>query len=114
MRVLVVEDHADVASSTLIVLEILKYKTKHAQNGLEAIAIAPDFSPDIMLIDIGLPDMDGFDLAKRLRAMPQFKSVIMIALTGFDCEERCREAGFDHYYKKPMDLNVLKKLAPPN
>lgn len=107
MKVLLVEDHADVAKSTVMLLELLNHEVRHAKTGQEGIDIAHEFNPDIMLIDIGLPDMQGFDVAERLRAEPQFEKTVMVALTGYDCEERAKECGFNHYHKKPLSYAIM-------
>jgi CheY-like chemotaxis protein len=112
MRVLLVEDHIEVATSTVMLLELLGHVVKHAATGHEALDLARDFKPDIMLVDIGLPDMNGFDLGREFRKMDVLKDTVMVALTGFDCEERAKLAGFSHYCKKPMDVEKIDKFMP--
>lgn len=112
MRVLLVEDHPDVATSTKLLLELLGHEVKHAATGAEAIEIAEVFEPQMMLVDIGLPDMDGFIVAKTLRADPKFEKTIMVALTGFDCEAKAKQFGFDYYCKKPMDVEHIDRFMP--
>jgi two-component system CheB/CheR fusion protein len=85
-----------------------------ARTGPAAVELASTYRPDIVLLDIGLPGMDGYQVAKRLRAMPQYKDVVLCALTGYTPSEadrdRQRETGFDRYYVKPVDLATLLEL----
>lgn len=112
MKILLVEDHVSVADSTVMLLRLLGHEVRHAKTGQEAISAATDSAPDVMLVDIGLPDMTGHDVARKLRSMPEFdRKVILIALTGYDCAEKAKQSGFDHYYKKPMDLDILPNLV---
>ncbi len=107
MRLLLIEDHHDVAQTTVMLLEIIGYDVQRATNGKEGIAMAQQFLPDIMIVDIGLPDMSGFDVAKLLRADERFSNTMMIALTGYDCEDQAKANGFTNYYKKPVDFDAL-------
>lgn len=111
MKVLLVEDHEPVAKSTVMLLRLLKHEVTHAKTGKEAIEQAILMKPDICLIDIGLPDMSGHHVATQLRMMPEFSTTIMVALTGYDCQEKAMESGFNHYCKKPMDFDILPKLV---
>lgn len=105
------EDHRPLAQTTMTLLNYLGHEVHHAANGTEAIKLAIEINPEIMLIDIGLPDKSGYDVAKELRKLPQFKETTMIALTGYDCRDRAIQSGFTHYYKKPMDFTVLPLLS---
>jgi len=85
-----------------------------ARTGPTALEMAATFRPDLVLLDIGLPGMDGYEVAKRLRVRPEFKDVMMCSLTGYTPSEsdrrRLQETGFDHNYVKPVALEKLLEL----
>ena len=111
MKILLVEDHEDVAEITLSRLERL-HEVEWAATGAQALESARSSPPDLLLIDIGLPDMSGHDLVRALRADPRFVDATMIALSGYnDSDERraALEAGFDAYYTKPMNFSLLEE-----
>jgi PAS domain S-box-containing protein len=114
LRVLVVEDNVDAADSLSMLLRLYGHEVEVARTGPTALEMAPAFRPEVVLLDIGLPEMDGYQVAKRLREMPEFKDVMMCALTGYTPSEadrqRQQETGFDHYYVKPMDIEKLLEL----
>jgi CheY-like chemotaxis protein len=88
-----------------------------AATGLEALQLAPTFAPTAILIDIGLPDLSGYDVARRLRGMPQFASTLLVALTGYDTPEAhtlSAAAGFDRHICKPVNFDELEKLLSPS
>lgn len=112
-RLLLVEDHEFSARMLKRILEDKGLDVSHADRGEEALLVARDRMPDAAVLDIGLPDMDGCDLAARLRALPGGASLKLIALTGFGQPrdaERVRAAGFDHHLVKPVDLDRLFRL----
>jgi CheY-like chemotaxis protein len=112
-RVLVVDDNVDAADTLATFLEMLGLQTQRAHDGPSAIAAAPGFRPDVVLLDIGLPGMSGYEVAKALRAHPGLGRVHLIALTGWGAEEdrrRAMAAGFDHHLTKPVDLGVLEDV----
>lgn len=111
MKVLLVEDHEHVACTTVKLLEILGHDVQHAKSGSEAIEMAEAMIPEVVLVDIGLPDIDGFSVARSLRSNEKFDSTVLVALTGYDCADKAAEAGFNHYFKKPMDYSVLPGLV---
>lgn len=117
-RVMVVDDH--VASGDLLVeiLALEGYSVRVAHCGRDAVAIAREFNPKIALLDVGLPDMDGFALAGLLKADPQLQQIRLVALSGYAQSsetERSGGVGFDHYLVKPVDveqlLSVLQSLS---
>jgi PAS domain S-box-containing protein len=114
LRVLVVEDNVDSADSLRLLLQLYGHDARVARTGQAALDIAPAFGPEVVLLDIGLPDMDGYLVAERLRERPEFKHVMMCALTGFSPSEadkqRQQETGFDHYFVKPVKLASLLEL----
>ena len=114
LRVLVVEDNADTADSLGLLLRLYGHKVEIARTGPTALQMASASRPDVVLLDIGLPGMDGFQVAQRLREMPEFKAVVICAVTGYTPSEsdrqRQKETGFDHHYVKPLDLKVLLEM----
>lgn len=111
-RVLVVDDNADAAISLAMLLETMGYQVASACDGAQALKLAGEFRPDAALLDIGLPDIDGYELARQLRAQSA-RPPVLIALTGWGQEqdrERARLAGFDHHLVKPVDLDRLTRL----
>lgn len=110
-RVLVVDDNHDSAEMLAELLELLGYESRIAAEAVSALNIAAEFNPDVMLIDIGLPKVNGYELAQRIRAIPQFTSAPMIALTGYGLDsdrQRALQAGFDEHLVKPVDLQKLQ------
>ncbi|MEX2121634.1 MAG: response regulator [Pirellulales bacterium] len=104
-RILLVEDHQDTREMLARLLVMWGYSVMPCSTGAEALAIVPAFQPKIILLDLGLPGMDGYDLAKHLR--PLVDRAILIALTGYGQQadvERCRQAGFDVHLLKPVSL----------
>jgi CheY-like chemotaxis protein len=114
LRVLVVEDNVDAADSLSLLLRLYGYEVQVARTGPTALEMASVSRPDVVLLDIGLPGMDGYEVAKRLRERPDFKDVTMCALTGYTPSEadrhRQQETRFDHYYVKPVNLAILLHL----
>lgn len=112
-RVLVVDDNRDAAESMTVLLELWGHEVRIAHSGREALAIAAGYRPDAVLLDIGLPEMDGYEVATRLRRIPEWTGVMLVAVTGYGHDEdrrRCRETGFDHHLIKPVDPVKLESL----
>jgi DNA-binding response OmpR family regulator len=113
VRVLVVEDNADAAETLADLLRLWGYEVGIAHDGQAAVEAAPGFRPDAVLLDIGLPRMNGYEVARWLRRQSDLGGVLLIAVTGYGQESdraRGREAGFDHHLVKPVDLEVLRRL----
>jgi CheY-like chemotaxis protein len=114
LRVLVVEDNADAADTLGLLLRLHGHKVEIARTGPTALQMASAARPDVVLLDIGLPGMDGFQVAQHLRERPDFKDVVICAVTGYTPSEadrqRQKETGFDHHYVKPLDLKVLLEM----
>ena len=111
-RVLVVEDNRDGLETLVALLDMLGYATAGAADGKEALRVAREFRPHIVLLDLGLPGMDGYEVAQALRADPQFKGLFIAALTGWGAEgdrRRTAEAGFDAHLTKPVELGALEE-----
>jgi PAS domain S-box-containing protein len=111
--VLVVEDNRDGADSLAVLLNLMGHQVRVAYNGSEAVQLANTLRPHVVLLDIGLPGMSGYEVARHLRDLPGFEKTLLIAMTGYGQEEdrqRGREAGFDHYLVKPVDLDKIEHL----
>jgi CheY-like chemotaxis protein len=112
-RVLVVEDNRDAAESMRVLLQLFGHQADVAFDGLQAIEKASEFRPAIILLDISLPKLDGYDTALRLRQQPWGKHIVLVALTGWGQEEdkrRTKAAGFDLHLVKPVDLKLLQEI----
>jgi CheY-like chemotaxis protein len=109
--VLVVDDNADAADALAALLEALGHRARIAYDGPTAVRMAADEPPDVMLVDIGLPEMNGYDVVRRLREMPQLAKTRFVACTGYgrpQDSERVGAAGFDAYLVKPVDAADLE------
>jgi CheY-like chemotaxis protein len=112
-KILVVDDNVDVMESLAGWLSDCGHDVRVAQTGESALAEAQGFHPDVMLIDVGLPGMDGHEAARRVRRMPELERTVLVAVTGFGQEEdrrRSRQAGFDHHWVKPLSVDRLSDL----
>jgi two-component system CheB/CheR fusion protein len=109
-RILLVEDHADAAESLQLLLEMQGHEVQIASDGADALTMTRTFAPHIVLCDLGLPTMDGFEVARAMRADPALRHHYLIALSGYarpEDVERSREAGFDGHLAKPVSLAAL-------
>jgi len=112
-RVLVVDDNRDSAESMAMVLAMLGHETRAVHDGRQALEVAETFQPDVILLDIGMPGMNGYDTCRRIRAQPWASRMMLVAMTGWgheDDRKRSQEAGFDHHLTKPVELESLKQL----
>src|SRR5439155_4701644 len=112
-RVLVVDDNQDATSSLAMLLKMAGNETHTAHDGLEAVAVAEKIRPDLVLLDIGLPKLNGLDACRRIREQPWGKDMVMVALTGWgqdDDRRKSKDAGFDAHMVKPVDYAILMKL----
>ncbi len=112
-RVLVVDDNTDAAESLAALLAIGGHETRLAHDGLRAVEEAEAFQPDVVFLDIGMPELDGHETARRIREQPWGKDMVLVALTGWGQVEdrrRSKEAGFNHHLVKPADPAVVAKL----
>ncbi|MYM22727.1 response regulator [Duganella sp. FT135W] len=120
LRVLVVDDNVDAAHTLQLLLEAAGHRVVLAHNAMEALEVAQAKAPQLCLLDIGLPDISGNDLARGLRALPQTAQATLVAVTGYGRREDrdlARAAGFDHYFVKPVDVDALLTLIaglPPH
>jgi CheY-like chemotaxis protein len=112
-RVLVVDDNKDAAESMSMLLEMWGHQVVYAYDGPTALETARRWQPEAVFLDIGLPGMDGYQVAERLRALPEGKDAILIAITGYgqdDDRRRSRRAGIDHHLVKPVAPDALRSL----
>jgi two-component system CheB/CheR fusion protein len=114
LRVLVVEDNIDAGDSLSMLLRLYGHEALVARTGPAALEIAATFHPSLVLLDIGLPGMDGYEVARHLRANPELTGMTLCALTGYTPSEadrmRPQQAGFDHHFVKPVGLATLVDL----
>ena len=112
-RVLVVDDNVDAANSIAKILSMLGHTVQCAYDGPTALSVAHDFGPEVIVLDIGLPGMDGYEVARRLRATGKFRKTPLIALTGYgqhDDRAQAEGAGFDRHLTKPVNPDVLHEV----
>ena len=111
--ILVVDDERDSAETLALLLRIEGYRAETAYDGMEALRVAEDCQPQLVLLDISMPEIDGFDVAAKLRDRPWAQDLRIVAVTGWnrlDDRERARSAGFDEYLVKPIDFDRLKAV----
>lgn len=113
-RILVADDNSDAAESLALMLRMSGNEVRTGRDGVEAVSIADSYRPDVVLLDIGMPRMNGYDAARRIRREAWGRNMMLIALTGWGQDEdkrRALEAGFDHHLTKPVDAEALEKLV---
>jgi signal transduction histidine kinase len=112
-RILVVDDNVDAADSLARLLGLQGHEVRVAHDGLAGLEAARASPPELVFLDLGLPGVDGYEVARRIRRQPQTQGTVLVALTGWgqeDARRRSREAGFDHHLVKPVDLEALRAL----
>jgi CheY-like chemotaxis protein len=112
-RVLVVDDNRDLAESLAMILRFWGHDVTVAYNGREALEVARSCQPDVVFLDIGLPHLNGFEVARAMRADPDLRGARIVAVTGYgrdEDRERCRDVGFDLHLTKPVDPWRLQAL----
>jgi CheY-like chemotaxis protein len=113
LRVAIVDDNLDAAETLAAVLEASGHQVTVAENSSKALEVAETFNPEVFILDIGLPDMDGYELARRLRTKPAFSKTTLIALTGYGQatdRELSKAAGFDSHFVKPIEPEALMRV----
>ncbi len=113
LRVLIVDDNLDAAAAMEMLLQETGYRVRVAHTGPTGLAAAVDFRPDVVLLDIGLPDLDGWDVAKRLRQQPELHATLLVAMTGYgksSDREHSQKAGFDYHFVKPVNFGKLRQI----
>jgi signal transduction histidine kinase len=112
-RILLIEDNRDARETFRMMLELAGHQVLEAEEGRRGLELLKTELPDIAVIDVGLPGLDGYEIASRFRREPQSNQVLLVALTGYgtaEALERSREAGFDHHLIKPVDPEILREL----
>jgi CheY-like chemotaxis protein len=112
-RLLVVDDNRDAAESMSMLLQMWGHEVVFAYDGPSALETAEQWQPEAVFLDIGLPGMDGYEVAERLRELPHAKGAVLIAITGYgqdDDRRRSRRAGIDHHLVKPVAPDALRSL----
>ncbi len=113
LRVLVVDDNVDQADSAALLLQVSGHEARVAYSGPAALEAAVEYRPDLVLMDIGLPGMDGYEVARRLRQQPSLRGTMLVAVTGYGQDsdrQRSRQAGFDHHLVKPVNMQALEAI----
>ncbi|MEQ1504800.1 MAG: PAS domain S-box protein [Myxococcota bacterium] len=113
LRILVADDNVDAASSLSMLFELGGNEVRAVHDGLAAVEASRTFQPDVVLLDIGMPRLNGYDACARIRALPEMRDRLIVALTGWgqeDDQRRSREAGFDHHLVQPVDAEVIEAL----
>jgi CheY-like chemotaxis protein len=108
-----VDDNLDAANALKMLVEEAGHLVRMAHTGPTALAAALDYRPDVMLLDIGLPELDGLEVAKRIRQEPLLRDIVLVAVTGYRQaadRQRVLEAGFDHYLVKPADFKKVRQI----
>jgi CheY-like chemotaxis protein len=113
LRVLVADDNQDAADSLSMLVEMWGYEVRQAYDGMAVLAITSVYEPDVMLLDVAMPKLDGLELARKLRRQSRFKDTLLIAITGYADEAHrllCVEAGFDQHLGKPVEPLYMEQL----
>jgi CheY-like chemotaxis protein len=112
-RILIADDNLDAASSLGMLLEMMGHEVCVVHDGVKAVEGAVTFRPDIILLDIGMPQLNGYEACSRIREQPSNKGILIVALTGWsqdDKIQRLQQAGFDFHLIKPLEIAALEKL----
>lgn len=112
-RILIADDNRDSADSLALLLGLHGNEVRTAYDGVETLDVASEFLPDVVLLDIGMPKLNGHEVAKRIREQPWGRSIALIAVTGWGQQEdrrRTSEVGFDHHLVKPIDPEALARM----
>jgi CheY-like chemotaxis protein len=112
-RILVVDDDHDSAESLAMLIQLMGHDVRAAHNGLAAVDLAEAFRPDLIVLDIGMPGLDGYEVCRRIRQHSWGQETVIAALTGWSRDEdrdRSEQAGFDHFLVKPVDPKALEDL----
>jgi CheY-like chemotaxis protein len=111
--ILIADDNRDLAISLSILLKLFGFEVEIVHNGRDAVTAANNHRPDVLLLDIGLPGLDGYQVARHFRSTDMLKHIIIIAISGYASDmfsDRSTPGDFDHYFTKPVDFKVLLPL----
>jgi DNA-binding response OmpR family regulator len=114
LRVVVVDDYVDATDTLALLLQMAGYEVLRSYAGADAIEKASAYHVDVVIIDLAMPEVDGYEVARQIRRREACKDALLIAVTGLVEEryrERARKAGFDYYFVKPVDFNVLREVV---
>ena len=112
-KILVADDDQDSAESLALLFQMMGHDVRAAQSGLAAIDVAAEFRPDLIVLDIGMPGLDGYEVCRRIRQHDWAQTIVIAALTGWSRDEdrdRSEQAGFNHFLVKPVDPKALEEL----
>jgi CheY-like chemotaxis protein len=112
-RILIVDDNQDSADAVALILQLDGHEVKTVYSGVDALDLVEEFKPHAVLLDIGMPQLNGYQVARRLRSQAWGKNVLLIAQTGWGQQEdirQCHEAGFNHHVTKPIDFQKLREF----
>ena len=112
-RILVADDNEDAVTTLALLLRHLGHDVRTAENGAQAVAVATTFQPEVALLDVGMPELDGHEACRRIRAQPGGDTMVLVAVSGWGQDEdkrRARDAGFQHHLVKPVDPAALAAL----
>jgi CheY-like chemotaxis protein len=113
LKILIIDDNQDFADVMSELIEMLGYRTFIANKGREGIAKAKEFHPDVIICDIGLPEMNGYEVAESIRNDNELKDLLLISLSGYTSQkdiERSMAAGFNQHLAKPVDINDIENI----
>ena len=113
LHILLIEDDADARDALAALLELDGHRVSATGDGVHGVDLAKAAGPDVAVIDIGLPGLDGYEVARRIRQMPTADRTLLIALTGYGAPEdrkRAAAAGFDHHFTKPADFDAIAQI----
>ena len=113
LKVLIVDDNVDAAQTLCALVDSWGHEVKCAYDAREALELIPDLAPDVLLLDIGLPGMNGLDLAREIRSQPGAEVMLLVAITGYgdpEARKRSAEVGYDHHLTKPVDPDMLERM----
>jgi CheY-like chemotaxis protein len=113
LRVLVVDDNVDAAESLRMVLAMMGHQVHTRYSGADALKASTEHQPDVILLDIGLPGLTGFQVAEQVRGTPGMEGIALVAITGYGQQEdhqKSKQAGFDYHLVKPVDPQQLQQL----
>ncbi len=113
LRVLVVDDNADTADSLALIVELSGHIVRTVRDGLAAVRAADEYRPDVVLLDIGLPGLNGYEVATWIRQQESLKGIVLVAITGYgqgSDRELALKAGFDHHLVKPVDFAKIQTI----
>ena len=115
VRVLIIEDNLDGADSMQVLLDLLGYDTKVAYTGVDGLRLARSWCPDVVLCDLGLPGVTGYEIAQALKGCPDTSHVRLVAISGYgspEAREQAMASGFDHHFTKPADPAAVLNIIP--